>query len=350
MIIDLGKFVSAERPYWVELEAVVHKLESDAGHRLDLAQLKRLHYLYERTSADLGKIVTFAAEPETRRYLENLVARAYGEIHETRTKPHRLAPVDWFFKTFPQTFRRHVGAWWLSVVITVVGTLFGLGAVGLDPEAKGVLLPFGHGNMDPSERVRQEERGQGRHLEGNKSRFSTSLMTHNTKVSVFTLALGMTWAVGTIVILFYNGVILGGIVVDYVVAGQTKFLIGWLLPHGSIEIPAILIAGQAGLVLGGAMIGWGSRVPFRARLRAVSGDLVTLIFGVAVMLVWAGFVEAFLSQYHEPVIPYAVKIAFGTVEVALLAVFLARSGRHGSETGDQRPSAPQLPASPVTSP
>jgi len=47
---------------------------------------------------------------------------------------------------------------------------------------------------------------------------------------------------------------------------------------------------------------------------------------VGVMLVWAGFIEAFLSQYHEPVIPYGVKIAFGFVELILLGLFLARSG------------------------
>jgi hypothetical protein len=62
------------------------------------------------------------------------------------------------------------------------------------------------------------------------------------------------------------------------------------------------------------------------RLRAVSGDITTLIFGVGLMLIWAGFIEAFLSQYHEPVIPYDVKIAFGGVELMLLAAFLARSG------------------------
>ena len=327
MIIDLEKFVSAEKSFWSELEGVLDRLEHDPGHTLDLPRLKRLHYLYERTSADLGKISTFAAEPETRRYLENLVARAYGEIHETRQKPHRVAPWNWFSKIFPQTFRRHVGAFWLSVAITLAGILFGGGAVAVDPEAKGILLPFGHGQMSPTERVRREEIDKGRHLDEGKSSFSTTLMTHNTKVSVFTLALGMTWALGTIVILFYNGVILGGLVVDYVLAGQTTFLVGWLLPHGSIEIPAILIAGQAGLILGNAMIGWGSRVAFRTRLRAVADDLVTLIFGVAVLLVWAGFVEAFLSQYHEPVLPYSVKIAFGAAELVLLAVFLARAGR-----------------------
>ena len=110
-------------------------------------------------------------------------------------------------------------------------------------------------------------------------------------------------------------------------AGQTKFLLGWLLPHGAVEIPSILIAGQGGLMLAGALIGWGKRIPLRARLREVSPDLMTLIFGVGLLLVWAGFVEAFLSQYHEPIIPYAVKIAFGAVELILLFLFLAHSGK-----------------------
>ena len=120
--------------------------------------------------------------------------------------------------------------------------------------------------------------------------------------------------------------ILGAVSVDYIHAGQTKFLMGWLMPHGVIEIPAILIAGQAGLLLALALIGRGTRAPLNARLREISGDLATLIGGVGVMLVWAGFIEAFLSQYHEPVISYEVKIAFGFVELILLFLFLAKSG------------------------
>src|SRR5438552_11805315 len=132
-------------------------------------------------------------------------------------------------------------------------------------------------------------------------------MKHNTRVSILTLALGMTWGVETIVMLFYNGIMLVAVAVDYTAAGQTKFLLGWLLPHGAVEIPSILVAGQAGLVLAHAIVGWGNRKGARERLREVGGDLVALIAGVAAMLVWAGFMEAFLSQYHEPVIPYVVK-------------------------------------------
>jgi uncharacterized membrane protein SpoIIM required for sporulation len=326
VIIDLQKFLDAERPCWTELEKLVGKLESEPNWRMDLAQLKHFHYLYERTSADLGKMVTFSSEPETRRYLESLVARAYGEIHESRDKAARLHPLQWFFRTFPQTFRRHIRAFWLAVAVTLAGCLFGGLAVAFDPDAKPALMPFSHLLGDPAERVAREERSTKDRLAGERGGFSASLMTHNTKVSVFALALGSTWGVGTILLLFYNGVTLGAVAVDYIMAGQSKFLAGWLLPHGSFEIPAFLIAGQAGLILGGALIGWGRSATVKSRLRMVAPDLVTLIFGVAVMLVWAGLVESFLSQYHEPVLPYSFKILFGLVELALLSFLLGKSG------------------------
>jgi len=329
VIIDLQRFVASERHCWSELESLLDKLEAEPDYAMPLEKLRHFHYLYERTSADLAKIMTFSAEPEIRRYLENLVARAYGEIHETREKRHRLAPWRWFFQTLPQTFRRHARAFWLSVGITLAGCAFGGLAMAFDPEAKAAIMPemFSHHLGDPTERVAREERARTDRLAGHKTTFSAQLMQNNIRVSITALALGMSYGVGTLIVLFFNGVILGLISVDYVTAGQTTFLLGWLMPHGVIEIPAILIAGQAGLVLAGALIGWGQRTTLAARLRAVSGDLVTLIFGVALLLVWAGFVEAFLSQYHEPVMPYWVKIAFGAVELVLLVAFLTRAGR-----------------------
>ena len=139
--------------------------------------------------------------------------------------------------------------------------------------------------------------------------------------------MGITWGIGTLILLFYNGVILGAVALDYVLAGEASFLFGWLLPHGVVELPAILLAGQSGLVLAGALIGWGKSISLKTRLRKISSDLVTLIMGVAVMLIWAGIIEAFFSQYHEPVIPYGAKIVFGLLELLMLVLFLAMSGR-----------------------
>src|SRR5581483_2363234 len=288
--------------------------------------------------ADLAKITTFSAEPETRRYLEHLIARAYGEIHETRGRQAKLAPLAWFFRTWPRTFRRHVGAFWLALAITIAGCLFGGAAIAFDPASKEALMPFSHLQGDPAERVAREESAKDDRMEGVKGRFSAQLMTHNTRVSMLVLALGMTWGIGTILLLFYNGVTLGAVAVDYIRAGQTKFLCGWLLPHGVIEIPAILVAGQAGLLLAAALIGRGNRDPLSRRLRKITPDVTTLIFGSGLMLVWAGFIESFLSQYHEPVIPYAAKIIFGLIELSLLCLFLSMSGRKRS-AGDEGEAA-----------
>jgi uncharacterized membrane protein SpoIIM required for sporulation len=338
MIIDLQRFIAAGRPRWEELEKALDQLEAHPRQRLDLDQIRHFHLLYEQTAADLARLTTFSAEPETRRYLEQLVARAYGEIHETRERQSRINPWKWFFGTLPQTFRRRARAFYLSVLITLAGCALGGFALALDPDAKPALMPFSHLLEDPAKRVAQEEQARAaQRMDGVKTSFASYLMTHNIQVSILTLALGMTWGLGTIVMLFYNGVMLGAVVVDYIRAGQTKFMIGWLLPHGSVEIPAILIAGQAGLILARALIGWGERTPLATRLRTVAPDVITLMFGVGVLLVWAGIIEAFLSQYHEPVIPYSAKILFGLINLIVLFTFLTRSGRDRSETLESPP-------------
>jgi uncharacterized membrane protein SpoIIM required for sporulation len=325
VIVDLPRFVAAEQPYWDELERALAKLENEPERRLPLAEVERLHYLYERSSADLVRLDAFSTEPRVRDFLESLVSRAYSEIHETRP-PLKLR---WkaLVLAFPRAFRRHLSAFRLSAGITLLGMTFGWFAVQHDPQAKAVLMPFPGLAMTPQERVAKEESAASDRLKGVKASFSGQLMTHNIQVTIMALAAGITWGAGTFILLFYNGVILGAVMADYVGAGQGVFLAGWLLPHGSIEIPAILLGGQAGLILAGALIGWGSRETRSARMRAIAHDLFAIVAGAACLLVWAGIVEAFVSQYHQPVLPYVLKISFGVCEAVGLTAFLAWAGR-----------------------
>ncbi len=327
MIVNLDRFIAQERPVWDALDQKLIKMADDPWRELSLEEVRELERLYQRTSADLARLGPISADPETRRYLENLVARGYAEIHGARMEKERFRPLKWFLQTLPQAFRRQAQAFWFATAVFLVGAFFGAGALALDPESKEVIMPFSHLLGDPAERVAKEEAKSGEEMSDRKARFSGQLMTHNTQVTLTAMALGMTWGVGTLVLMFYNGVILGAVAFDYMSAGQTTFLFGWLLPHGVIEIPAMLIGGQAGFVLALALIGRGKNVGLAARMRAAMPDVVTLCFGAAIMLVWAGVVEAYLSQHHEPVLPYAVKIGFGVVEGAALLWFLSRSGR-----------------------
>jgi uncharacterized membrane protein SpoIIM required for sporulation len=325
VIVDIPRFVAAERPYWDELRALLDRMEAEPERRLALAEIQRLHYLYERSSAGLARLDTFSTDPALRGTIETLVARAYTEIHETRER----GKIRWkaILLGFPRAFRRHMGAFRLSLGITILGCAFGWFAIRMDPHSKAVLMPFQGLLNSPAERVHQEETATKDRLSGEKASFSAQLMTHNIQVTVMTLAMGMTFGVGTLILLFYNGVILGAVAADYIAAGFGTFLTGWLLPHGSIEIPAILLGGQGGFILAGALIGWGGRATRPERLRTVAPDLFAIVAGAAAMLVWAGMVEAFISQYHKPVIPYGLKIAFGVCELLALSAFLGWAGR-----------------------
>lgn len=324
MIVDLERFAAQARPRWQQLENALGAFERDRFYRPSLNESLQLFELYQRCAADLARLQD--AQPEIATYLEALVARAYMQIHSVRSRS-RVHPIRWLMQTFPATFRREWRAFALASAVLLLGCTTGIALLAIDRDAKAVLMPFPHLMNDPAERVKQEEKDRGKNIAGHQVAFSAYLMTHNMSVAFTSMAAGMTFGIGTILMVFSNGVDLGGVCADYVHAGQGKFLAAWLLPHGIVEIPALLVASQAGLLLAIALMGAGSRMPFRDRLRTASKDVLTLSIGAAVMLVWAGLIESFVSQYHEPVLPYSAKIAFGFIELALLIWFFARSGR-----------------------
>lgn len=308
---------------------LVHLEDDSRQARFDVEEVRRFHYLYERIAADLTKLSAYAVEPQTRSYLESLVARGFGEMHgNARRTPFVRALIN-LVTAFPKVVRRHFTVFVMVMAIFGSGMVFGALALALDETAKPVLMPFPHLLGDPSDRVAEEEEQatSSDPMGGAKSRFSAELMTHNTKVAIFTLALGMTFGVGTGIILFYNGVIIGAVMMDYVLAGESVFLAGWLLPHGSVEIPAILLAGQGGLLLGRTLLFARGRKSMAQRLLEIRSDLVVLIGGVAVLLIWAGIIESFMSQYHEPILPYSVKIGFGALQFCGLIAYIALTGR-----------------------
>jgi uncharacterized membrane protein SpoIIM required for sporulation len=340
VIIDLQKFIKEQRPAWTRLEKYLDMLERNPERRFSMDEVRDFHTLYQRASADLARIATFSSERSVRTYLEALVARAYAEIYETRQKGRRFTPIKWFFHTFPRTFRKHIAAFWAALIVTAVGSAFGGFAILLDPNAKEVIVPFSHLMQSPNERVAEEEAAEEDHMQGHKAMFSSHLMVNNISVSFRVLALGLTWGIGTIILLFYNGIILGAVAADYVAAGETQFLLGWLLPHGSVEIPSVLLAGQAGLVIAQALIGRNDPHGLKQRLKNIGPDIIHLAGGLAIILVWAGIIESYLSQYHEPVLPYWLKISFGSVQMVLLFFFLFKSGKSAKKTNEE--SQPSL--------
>ena len=327
MILDLERFQVQARPRWDSLESLLSVLEGRPGRQLSPEEAEHLQELYTQVAADLNRVTHGALVPELRQYLERLVARAYAELYYV--PPTRSDLWQWrnwlrIFTAFPETFRRQARYFALAVLITALGCAMGGLAVRYDPASVDVLLPADY-LRDPGKRVQAEEKGENRHSNSTQleAAFSGQLIRHNIEVSLLAAALGVTFGIGTALLLFENGVLLGAVAVRYTQQGFGLFVAAWLLPHGVFEIPSILIAGQAGFYL--------ARVLLRRRedrdVRQSMREWLVLIAGLALMLSWAGIMEAFFSQRHQPEFPYAFKVAIAGAELVLLTVYLLVVGR-----------------------
>lgn len=117
---------------------------------------------------------------------------------------------------------------------------------------------------------------------------------NNWTVAVASAYSGLALAVPTVFALSFNGAMLGGLVATEV---EIMELVGFVIPHGVVEIPALLISGALGLYLGG--VAWGflrGYVDVDTLAREVERAYLVLV-GLAVLFVLAGLVEAFLSPY-----------------------------------------------------
>jgi len=328
VILDLERFQAQARPRWSSLESLLDALESRPDRRLNPAETEQLQELYAKVAADLNRVTHGALAPELRMYLERLVARAYAELYYAPPTASGIwQPRRWLriFTAFPEAFRRQARYFALAVVITGLGCALGGLAVRYDPASVDVLLPADY-LRNPGQHVHEEEQGQRAHSTQIEAAFSAGLIRHNIQVAMLAAALGVTFGVGTALLLFENGVLLGAVAVRYTQQGFGLFLTAWLLPHGVFEIPSILIAGQAGFYL--------ARLLLRRRedrdVRESMREWLVLVAGLAMMLVWAGMMEAFFSQHHEPVLPYGLKVAVGAAELALLTIYLLLIGRRGA--------------------
>ena len=245
----------------------------------------------------------------------------------------------------PAAVRREWVCVLLSAALLLAGGVFGGVATALDPDLAVVFLPAEHLTESPSARVAELEalEASGGQVDAaGHTAFSAFLASNNIRVTVLAFALGLTFGIGTAVVLFFNGALIGCIVYRYVADGVGVFLVAWIGPHGSIEVPCIILGGAAGLVIARAQ--WQALANLRstgatllARTGPLRHSLVHLVVGAATLLFPAALVEGGFSQINAPTFPYALKIAAAAVLFAALCayLFLLPVGGAGASRRDQ---------------
>jgi uncharacterized membrane protein SpoIIM required for sporulation len=312
-----NQWILKRRPHWDRLAALLAQSDASGLGQLSRAELQELALLYRQAAADLSVLRQDATSRTYALHLNQLLARAHHIIYSGR-KTNFLTLFRFLRDEYPAIFQRQIASVAASVLVFLFFGLLGAALTTARPEfMRHFLGPRMIATME-------------RHTMWTESVVSiapmatSAIMTNNLSVSFVTFASGITFGLGTFLILFENGMMLGVIGAACHHYDMSLALWSFVAPHGSLELPAILIAGGAGLRLGRAMLFPGA-LRWRESVARGGIEASRLVSGIIPLLVIAGLLEGFFSPSQAPV---WLKFTVGGLLFTLLNLWLFRRAAH----------------------
>jgi uncharacterized membrane protein SpoIIM required for sporulation len=316
-------WIEKRKPYWKKLESLIGS-GSGGMKSLSHGELQELSLLYRQTAADLAAVRQDPSSVHFARYLNQLMTRAHNIIYVG----HRASPsviFKFFTREYPRIFRRNLTYCALAVAVFAAGGLAGVALTLQDSDFQ--LQVLGPRMVQTIQRKEMWTHS----IISIKPLASSQIMTNNMTVSFMTYATGIAAGLGTLYMMFFNGLLMGVIATACALAGMSLSLWSFVAPHGALELPAIFLAGGAGLKIAHGLLFPGV-LPRKQSLVIAGREATTLVLGTVLILITAGAIEAFVSPTG-----LAVKLKFA-MSAALLALLLAYLFGAGREL--DRPRAP----------
>jgi uncharacterized membrane protein SpoIIM required for sporulation len=312
------RWLEKRKTYWARLEQLVDRSKRGGISALDHRELQELGLLYRQTASDLAAVREDVTSNQLAFYLNQLLGRAHNLIYMGH-KQKISGLVRFYAQTFPQVFRETSRQTLLAFLIFAVTGVASWAVTIHDPTFAHRLL--GPQMMDTIEKREMWTQS----IVTIKPLAASTIMTNNLSVSFATFALGITAGIGTVWMLVVNGLLIGVIGAATWQAGMALQLWSFVAPHGVLELPAIFIAGGAGLEIAGGML-FPGLLPRRESLARAGGRAARLVLGIVPMLVVAGIIEGFVSPSG---IATPLKFLLAAVLFAALATYLV--GRSSPE-------------------
>lgn len=294
----MSSFIARNKPDWDELEALVREVRR-SPRRMSPEELSRLDVLYRRTTVHLAQVATRTTDARLIAYLNDLAAAAHSQIY----LPPRESAWQGAARFLTEGFARMIARRWryhaASAALLIAGALLGYFASMHDPLAAYALMMPGDPRSPGSTpeqllEVLRHGRDQGG---GRKFAFASFLFGHNLQVGILSMAVGVLGGVFTMMLILYNGLMLGAFAAIHHRAGIRSEMWAWILPHGITELGAIVLFGGIGLLLAQAVISPG--LLSRAEsLKRAGVDAGRTGIGAGLMLVMAAILESYLRQSH----------------------------------------------------
>ena len=305
-------WLEKRRPYWEELEKLLTRCGTSGVNALSRRELRSLSLLYRQVASDLSILRQDQSGRLYATHLNRLLARAHNIIYIGKGGSP-LGVLLFFTRTYPQVFQRNFNYVLAAFIVFLAGGVAGLLATLYNPSFQ--LQVLGPTMVETIERHKMWTHS----VVAIKPVAGSAIMTNNLSVTFMTFAMGITAGLGTLYMLFFNGLLLGVIGTACWLNQMSLQLWSFVVSHGVLELPAIFIAGGAGLRVAQGLL-FPGLLSRKDSVQAAGAEAIQLLLGTIPMLVIAGILEAFLSPTSEPVL---LKFSVGSGLFVLLVLYLS---------------------------
>jgi uncharacterized membrane protein SpoIIM required for sporulation len=327
-LVNATRFRQAHEGDWERLEQIVTRMEKRSIRSLSDEDLLGLPALYRTTLSSLSVARDTSLDRALIRYLERLCTRAYFQIYGVQTPAWRQL-TGFFARAWPNAVRSLWRETAFCVALTFGAAVLAYLLIRSDPTWFYSIIPEGLAEgRDPSASA-QFLRSTLYDKSGKDwlGVFATFLFTHNAQIAIFAFALGFAFAVPSVLLVLYNGLMLGAIYAVFAAKGLGPNLAGWLMIHGTTEIFAICISGAAGMRIGMAIAFPGRAARMDAAVQA-GRTAATAMAGTIIMLAVAGLLE---GVGRQTITDDSLRMLIGAaVLIGWLAYFYAWPARRGA--------------------
>jgi len=222
-------WIEKRRPYWERLAALAADCQGTA-RRLGRDELRELALLYRQVANDLSVVRQDGTARSTAHMLNQLLARTHNIIYSSRRRSF-LGVLTFLRKDYPRHFRRMLPYTLTAIALFAAGLLLG-----------SVLTITRHGFMESFlgpymvETIRHHQMWT-HSIVGMKPQESSRIMTNNLSVTFITFAAGITAGLGTLWLIFFNGLLMGVIGGPFgvLVGGASGVLVGSLFDEDDAD-------------------------------------------------------------------------------------------------------------------
>ena len=277
-------FINQNKKKWARFEKI--SLESDKDP-------DELSQLFIEITDDLAYAKTHYPKRTVRVYLNGLSQQVFQSIYKKRRAP--LYKLWAFWKTdLPLELFRARKALLTSFLILLIGMLIGIVSTIDDPDFLGAVIGYDYVDLTES----NIKKGKPMDIYGSGTEVDSflSIALNNLRVVMTTFILGILFSVGSGFFLFFNGIMVGAFQWFFKVRGLllTSFLTIWI--HGAFEIPAIIIAGAAGITMGNGLIFPKTLTRLQSlTLSAKRG--IKIMIGIIPIIIAAAFIEGYATRH-----------------------------------------------------